>query len=43
MGLQKAKFRAKELIDTALEELRIFGKKGEPLAALGRYIIERKR
>ena len=43
MGLQKAKLHARELIDTALGELSIFGKKGKPLAALGRYIVERKR
>jgi geranylgeranyl diphosphate synthase type II len=43
MGLQQSKARAAELVDMALEELRIFGKKGMPLAALGRYIIERNR
>jgi len=43
MGLEQAKARAAELIDSALEQLRIFGKKGEPLAVLARYIIERKR
>lgn len=43
MGLEWAKARAGELIDSALEELRIFGKKGEPLAALARYILERRK
>ena len=43
MGLKNAKLRANKLIDAALEEIRIFGKKGEPLAALGRYIVERKK
>jgi len=43
MGLKQAKIRACELIDSALEELRFFGKKGEPLAALARYVLERKR
>jgi geranylgeranyl diphosphate synthase type II len=43
IGLGQAKARASELIDSALKELRIFGKKGQPLAALGRYIIERNR
>jgi geranylgeranyl diphosphate synthase type II len=43
MGLEQTKARAGELIDSALEELRIFGKKGEPLAALARYILERKK
>jgi geranylgeranyl diphosphate synthase type II len=43
MGLQQAKARAGELIDRALEELRLFGKKGEPLAAIARYVLERKK
>jgi geranylgeranyl diphosphate synthase type II len=43
MGLEQTKARAGELIDRALEELRTFGKKGEPLAALARYILERKK
>ena len=43
MGLEQAKARAGELVDSALNQLRIFGKKGEPLAALARYILERKR
>jgi geranylgeranyl diphosphate synthase type II len=43
MGLEQAKVRAGELIDSALEELRVFGKKGEPLADLARYVLERKR
>ncbi len=43
MGLEQTKARAGELIDSALKELRIFGKKGEPLAALARYILERKK
>jgi len=43
MGLEQAKARAGELIDNALEELRIFGKKGEPLAAIARYVVERTR
>ena len=43
MGLERAKARAGELIDIALEEIGIFGKKGEPLAALAHYVLERKR
>lgn len=43
MGLKQAKARAAELIDNALEEIKIFGTREEPLAALARYIIERKR
>jgi geranylgeranyl diphosphate synthase type II len=43
MGLQQAKKRAGELVDCALEQLTSFGKRGEPLAALAKYILERKR
>ena len=43
MGLERAKARAGKLIDSALEQLMIFGKKGEPLAALARYVVERTR
>ena len=43
IGLEQAKARASDLIEHALEELNIFGIRGEPLAALGRYVIERNR
>jgi geranylgeranyl diphosphate synthase type II len=43
LGLQQAKTYAEELVDRALAALRIFGKKGQPLAALARYIIERNK
>ncbi|NVM21209.1 MAG: polyprenyl synthetase family protein [Desulfobacterales bacterium] len=43
MGLEQAKARAGELLDSALEQLEIFGKKAEPLAAVARYILERNR
>lgn len=43
MGLEQARARACELIDNAVEQLDFFGKKREPLAALARYIINRKR
>jgi geranylgeranyl diphosphate synthase type II len=43
LGLQQAKTYAEELVDRALEALRIFGEKGQPLAALARYIIERNK
>ena len=43
LGLQQAKTYAEELVDYALAALRIFGKKGQPLAALARYIIERNK
>jgi geranylgeranyl diphosphate synthase type II len=43
IGLEQARARACAFIDSALEELRMFGAKGEPLAALARYMIERKK
>ncbi len=43
MGREQAKARANELIDSALQELSLFGAKGEPLAALARYIVNRRR
>ena len=43
MGLEQAKALAAELIDSALEEIKIFGTKGEHLAALARYVIEREK
>ncbi len=43
IGLEQAKARAGDLIEHALEELKIFGIRGEPLAALGRYVIERNK
>ncbi len=43
IGPEQAKVRARELVDSALAELPIFAEKGEPLAAIARYIVERKR
>ncbi len=43
LGLKDAKLHAGRLIDSALEELRIFGRRGEPFAALAQYIIERTK
>ena len=43
MGLEQAKTRAANLIHSAVEELTIFGNKDEPLGALARYVLERKR
>jgi geranylgeranyl diphosphate synthase type II len=43
IGLEEAKARAAELINSALEELKVFDNRGQPLAALARYIIERKK
>jgi geranylgeranyl diphosphate synthase type II len=43
IGLKQAKARAAGLIDFALEELKVFDMRGQPLAALARYMIERKK
>ena len=43
MGLEEAKARAGELVESALAAVRIFDMKGEPLAALARYVIERRK
>jgi geranylgeranyl diphosphate synthase type II len=43
IGLEQAKARALELVDSALEELEVFDMRGQPLAALARYIIERRK
>ncbi len=41
MGLERAKARAVELIDSAVEELSICGGRAEALSALAHYIVER--
>ncbi len=41
MGMDKAKARAGEFVESALNELAIFGIKGQALNALARYVIER--
>jgi geranylgeranyl diphosphate synthase type II len=43
LGLETAKVHARDLVDHALEELSIFGSKGNVLATLARYIVERNR
>jgi geranylgeranyl diphosphate synthase type II len=43
IGLEEAKVRAAKLIDCALEALTGFGGRGQPLAALARYVVERKK
>jgi len=43
IGVEEAKVRARELVEKALAELIIFAEKAEPLAAIARYVIERKR
>lgn len=42
MGIDKARLRAEELLNMALEALRPFGRKGAALAALARYVVQRK-
>jgi len=43
IGIEQAKARATALIDSALEKLEVFDMRGQPLAALARYIVERKK
>jgi len=43
LGLEIAKAKAQELVGRALRELGIFGDKGEALASLAHYIVERNR
>ena len=43
MGLEDARMHAVKVVDLAVKELRIFGKNGEALAAIARYVIERNR
>ena len=42
-GLQKARKIAQNELSLALRSLRPFGAKGEPLAALARFVVERDR
>ena len=43
MGLEESKTLARELIDKALQELASFDHRSDPLRAIAKYIIERKR
>ena len=43
MGLDQSRQFADGLIDSALQALSIFDNKADPLRAIARYIIERKR
>ncbi|MBW1743697.1 MAG: polyprenyl synthetase family protein, partial [Deltaproteobacteria bacterium] len=43
IGLEQARARAVALVDSALEELEVLDMRGQPLAALARYIIERRK
>lgn len=43
IGLEQARAQARHLVELALERLQIFGIRGEALAAVARYIIERDK
>jgi len=43
VGLEEARELADQLLEDALENLQEFGEKAEPLRALARYIVERRR
>lgn len=43
LGLETSKGHARDLVDCALKELRVFGSKGHVLAALAHYVVERNR
>jgi geranylgeranyl diphosphate synthase type II len=43
LGLAKSKIYARELIENALQALESFDQKAEPLRAIARYIIERRK
>jgi geranylgeranyl diphosphate synthase type II len=43
LGLEKSKTFARELIDNALQELVSFDHRAEPLRAIARYILDRKK
>ena len=43
LGLEQSKRFARELIENALQSLESFDQKAEPLRAIARYIVERKR
>jgi len=43
MGLDPSRIFARRLIDDALQALAIFDNNAEPLRAIARYIIERRR
>jgi len=43
LGLEQTKVYARQLLDAALDDLNSFGSKGEPLAALAYYVIDRDK
>lgn len=42
LGLSEARNKAKELIETAVSALQVFGPKAEPLKALARFVLSRQ-
>ena len=42
LGIEKAKTRAKQLVEEAIEALSIYGDKAEPMRQVAKFIIERK-
>ena len=42
LGLEESKKRARELIDLAIEALKLFGEEAEPLREIGRFIVARE-
>jgi geranylgeranyl diphosphate synthase, type II len=42
LGMEESKKRAQLLLEKALQAVRAFGAKGEMLASLARYIVERR-
>lgn len=43
LGIEESKRRARELVSIALESLKDFDESAEPLRAIARYIVERKK
>jgi geranylgeranyl diphosphate synthase type II len=43
MGLEAAKAKATDLVSQSLRSLDIFDNKADPLRAIARYVIERRR
>ena len=42
-GLEESRFKAQELVDSAIAELSTYGAKAEPLRAVAKYIVTRDR
>ncbi len=42
-GLEKSRFKAQELVDSAIAQLSTYGAKAEPLRAVAKYIVTRDR